>query len=248
MRWLRSVLGVSALAAALLGRSAPSADDLPNDRRGLVALMLTTLGIFVAVLQFVLNMFSVFSRSAQLLAGALPYVIVLLFLGGIALSVYTLARSASRVRRRQAGGLLAVILVVLAGWSAWWAYAQVKPPEGFVILVGDFDSAGATEQVDVARYIAQSLDQELRHLGGLATAVRSGEVYETAEEARRRGIERDATLVIWGWYDAAWHQPAHRGDRHPRPGRHLDSLRRWSRPPAWRLSPERSLASAKTHR
>ena len=207
MRWLRGVLGVSALAAALLGRSAPSADDLPNDRRGLVAMLLTTLGIFVAVLQFILNMFSVFDRSAQLFAGALPYVIVLLFLGGIALSAHTLARSGSRVRRRQAGGLLAVILVVLAGWSAWWAYAQIKPPEGFVILVGDFDSAGATEQVDVARYIAQSLDQELRHLGGLATAVRSGEVYETAAEARRSGIERDATLVIWGWYDAGGISP-----------------------------------------
>ena len=32
--------------------------------------------------------------------------------------------------------------------------------------------------------------------------MRSDEIYETAEEARRRGIERDATLVIWGWCDA----------------------------------------------
>ena len=205
--WLRPLLGASALAAALLGRNAPSADNLPSDRRGLFALLLTTLGIFVAGLQFVLNMFSLFDRSARLLAGTLPYVIVLLFLGGLILSVNTLARSPSALRRRQAGGLLAVILVVLAGWGGWWAYARLTPPEGFVILIGDFEAEDTEKQVDVARYISQSLEQELRDLDGLAGAVRSGKTYKNANEARRAGIEHDATLVIWGWYDAGGISP-----------------------------------------
>ncbi len=94
-----------------------------------------------------------------------------------------------------------VILLVGLVWGGYTTYARLRPPEGFLVLIADFDGSNATRKGDFAGRIGTELIGELRDVSDAVTVERSLETYTDSEAAQAAGRKRKAAMVIWGTYD-----------------------------------------------
>ena len=200
-RWLVNASKVVAFAAPLVGYDAPDVENSPRDRRSVIIALMAAIGIFFAALQFALDVFDLVNSWTKPLVGVLPYLAGSLLVGGAILSCLIFLRATTRSQRFRASALLAVIVVVGAAWGSWWAYGELRPARGFVILVGDFDPGRSSTWIDFAVHIVARLQGELTEMNDVVEIVRAKEVFLDSETALQRGAEQNATVVIWGSYD-----------------------------------------------
>ncbi len=198
---LTGLLKVASIFAPLVGQEAKPVEDTPRERRARLAALMGAIGILLAVLQLIVGAFDLISRPAALLGKYLPYVIVVLLVGGAFLSLRVLLRTPSQRRRRQAGALLVTIVLVGLTWGGFTLYNRLRPPHGFLVLVADFDGANATRKGDFAGRIGAELTRELVTLGDTVSVERTLETYADAQAAQSAGRSRKAGMVIWGAYD-----------------------------------------------
>ncbi|MBI4785598.1 MAG: tetratricopeptide repeat protein [Chloroflexi bacterium] len=199
--WLSRLGAAAELAAPLVGRQAPNVRQAPRDRRSQLATVLGILGILFAALQFITQVFELLARPIGPLLAALPLLIALLFVASAALSLYLVVRSPLRVNRLRAGAFLAVLLIGGAAWGGWSLFNRLTPPSNFLVLISDFDRSKSSRIVDFPRRIALDIQKNLQDVGGNVVVEQTVEVYRDSTEARARGADNKATLVIWGWYD-----------------------------------------------
>jgi tetratricopeptide (TPR) repeat protein len=200
-RVLTGLLKVASVFAPLVGQESTPVDATPRERRGRLAAAMGAVGILLASLQLLAGAFDLVSRPAAVLGKYLPYVIVVLLVGGAVLSVGVALRSPAPRRRRQAAALLLLILLVGLVWGGYTAYDWLRPPEGFLVLIADFDGSNATRKGDFAGRIGTELIEELRQVSDLVTVERSLETYADSAAAQATGRQRKAGMVIWGTYD-----------------------------------------------
>lgn len=201
-RWLSRAGKVAQVFAPLIGRQAPDV-HAPRDRRSYIATILGVIGILIAALQFIVSFFDLITRPIVPLINAMPYLIVALFIASSALSIYLLARSRNRTIRLRAATVLALIVIGGGAWSAWTLYNRLTPPTTFVIAIGDFAKSEGTSSIDFGQRIYRRMSDELKNGNGGIEVQRASETYSNAAEARTRGSEHKASLVIWGQYDNA---------------------------------------------
>ncbi|HSN76787.1 MAG TPA: tetratricopeptide repeat protein, partial [Anaerolineae bacterium] len=200
-RVLTGLLKVASVFAPLVGQESQPVDAAPRERRGRLAAAMGAVGILLASLQLLAGAFDLVSRPAAVLGKYLPYVIVVLLVGGAVLSVGVVLRSPAPRRRRQAASLLLLILLVGLAWGGYTAYDRLRPPEGFLVLIADFDGSNATRKGDFAGRIGAELIDELRQVSDLVMVERSLETYSDSAAAQAAGRKRKAGMVIWGAYD-----------------------------------------------
>lgn len=198
---LTGLLKVASVFAPLVGQEPKPVGDTPRDRRSRLAAAMGAIGILLASLQLLVGAFDLVSRPAAVLGKFLPYIIVVLLVGGAVLSIGVALRSPTLRRRRQALSLLLLILLVGLVWGGYTAYDRLRPPEGFLVLIADFDGSNATRKGDFAGRIGAELIDELRQVSDLVTVERSLETYADAAAAQAAGRKRKAGMVIWGAYD-----------------------------------------------
>ena len=198
---LTGLLKVASVFAPLVGQESRPIGDTPRDRRGRLAAAMGAIGILLASLQLLVGAFDLVSRPAAVLGKFLPYIIVVLLVGGAVLSVGVALRSPAPRRRRQALSLLLLILLVGLVWGGYTAYDRLRPPEGFLVLIADFDGSNATRKGDFAGRIGAELIDELRSVSDKVTVERSLETYADSTAAQAAGRKRKAGMVIWGAYD-----------------------------------------------
>ena len=198
---LTGLLKVASVFAPLVGQDSAPVGETPRERRGQLAAAMGAVGILLASLQLLTDAFDLVSRPAAVLGRFLPYVIVVLLVGGAILVGGVAVRSSMPRRRRRAALFLAVILLVGLVWGGITAYAWLRPPQGFLVLIADFDGSNATRKGDFAGRIGEELVAELRDVGDAVTIERSLETYSDAEAAQAAGRKRKAGMVIWGAYD-----------------------------------------------
>ncbi len=198
---LTGLLKVASVFAPLVGQESKPVGDTPRDRRSRLAAAMGAVGILLASLQLLAGAFDLISRPAAVLGKYLPYVIVALLVGGAVLSVGVALRSPAPRRRRQALSLLLLILLVGLVWGGYTAYDRLRPPEGFLVLIADFDGSNATRKGDFAGRIGAELIDELSQVSDLVTVERSLETYTDSAAAQAAGRKRKAGMVIWGAYD-----------------------------------------------
>ncbi|MEI2688390.1 MAG: tetratricopeptide repeat protein [Anaerolineae bacterium] len=198
---LTGLLRVASVFAPLVGQESKPVGDTPRDRRSRLAAAMGAVGILLASLQLLAGAFDLVSRPAAVLGKFLPYLIAALLVGGAVLSVGVALRSPAPRRRRQASALLLLILLVGLVWGGYTAYDRLRPPEGFLVLIGDFDGANATRKGDFAGRIGAELIDDLRQVSDLVTVERSLETYADSAAAQAAGRKRKAGMVIWGAYD-----------------------------------------------
>ncbi len=192
---------MASVFAPLVGQESKPVGDTPRDRRSRLAAAMGAVGILLASLQLLAGAFDLISRPAAVLGKYLPYVIVVLLVGGAVLSVGVALRSPAPRRRRQALSLLLLILLVGLVWGGYTAYDRLRPPEGFLVLIADFDGSNATRKGDFAGRIGAELIDELSQVSDLVTVERSLETYTDSAAAQAAGRNRKAGMVIWGAYD-----------------------------------------------
>lgn len=193
---------IAQVVAPLIGRDAPDIRK-PQDRRSYLATLLGIIGILIAGLQFVVGFFDLVTRPLAPLMSALPYVILALFVISGAISIYLTARPRDRVIRQRAALMLLAVIVVGGAWGAWTLYDRLTPPGTFVIAIADFDGGSARSSIDFAQRIYRRMSDEAKNAGSAFEIQRTAEMYKSPDEARARGTERKASLVIWGRYDDA---------------------------------------------
>jgi tetratricopeptide (TPR) repeat protein len=198
---LAGLLKVASVFAPLVGQESKPVNETQRDRRGRLAAAMGAVGILLASLELLVGAFDLVSRPLVVLGKFLPYLIIALLVGGAALAARAALRTSSLRRRRQATGMLLLILLVGLVWGGVTAYAWLRPPEGFLVLIGDFDGANATRQGDFAGRIGAELISELRELGADVIVERSLETYADSAAAQAAGRRRKAGMVIWGAYD-----------------------------------------------
>ena len=96
---------------------------------------------------------------------------------------------------------LVLILLVGMGWGGYTAYTWLRPPDGFLVLIADFDGASATRKGDFAQRIGAELIDQLSDVNANVKIERALETYTDADAARAAGRKRKAGMVIWGAYD-----------------------------------------------
>ena len=200
-RVLTGLLKVASVFAPLVGQDSAPVGETPHERRGQLAAAMGAVGILLASLQLLTDAFDLVSRPAAVLGKFLPYVIVILLVSGAILVGGVAVRSSQPRRRKRAALFLAVILLVGLVWGGITAYAWLRPPQGFLVLIADFDGSNATRKGDFAGRIGEALVAELRDVGDAVTIERSLETYSDAEAAQAAGRKRKAGMVIWGAYD-----------------------------------------------
>ena len=179
--WLTGLLKVASVFAPLVGQQAAPTDATPQELRGRLAAAMGAIGILLASLQLLIGAFNLISRPVAVLGRALPYLIAVLLAGGALLSARVALRTASRPRRRRASMLLALILLVGIGWGGYTAYNWLRPPDGFLVLIADFNGANATRKGDFAQRIGSEL---IDQLGGVGTDVK---IRARPRDLHRRG-------------------------------------------------------------
>jgi tetratricopeptide (TPR) repeat protein len=198
------------VVAPFVGRQIPNVRGAPADRRGRLAALLAATGIILAALQLIANFFDIITRPLgplSAIAFLLPYLVLALFAAAIALLMYLIVRSPSVRHRQRAARALIIVLIPSIAWGAWWIYDRITPPKALVVAVADFDPGKSSRRVDFARDIHEQVKAEMRDLGADVEVQRTYEVYKDAAEARSRGAEHKAKVVIWGWYDDAGVRP-----------------------------------------
>ena len=204
--WLRPLAGAAEVVAPLIGRQAPLVREPPRDRRGLLATVLGLLGILLTAFQFISGAFDLVSRSIGRILLVLPYWIAALLCAGAGLSLYRAVRPRSATERKQAVAFFSVLVLVGAAWGGWTLYERMRPPDGIVIAIGDFE-ARSSRQVDFARRIYEQLNAEVGDPGARVILQRTFRSYADDAAARADGAENKASVVIWGWYDDAGVSP-----------------------------------------
>lgn len=199
--WLAGLLKVASIFAPLVGKESAEVETTPAELRGRLAAAMGAIGILLASLQLLMGAVDLISRPIAMLGRLLPYLIAALLAGGALLSARIARRSPSLRRRRQAMALLLVIVLVGLGWGSVAAYRAFRPPEGFLVLIADFDGARATRKGDFAQRIGSELIDQLSDVEAGVTIERSLEAYSDASLARAAGRKRQAAMVIWGAYD-----------------------------------------------
>lgn len=172
-------------------------------RPGLLANILSIVAAVFAVLQRILTAYEFASKPLNILATLFPYVVILVFILGMGVTIYTIRRPGSPRQRRLAISALTVLSLAGIGWGGWQLYEASQPPKGILVMIADFDGSAATRSVAYDRQIYERVNTELAGLG-LDDEVELRRVFETypdSESARAAGESRQATLVIWGWYD-----------------------------------------------
>lgn len=200
-RILTGLLQVASVFAPLVGQESKPVGDTPRERRGRLAAAMGAIGILLASLQLLVEAFDLVSRPAAVLGKFLPYMIVVLLAGGAVLSAGVTLRSSAPRRRRQAASFLLLILLVGLVWGGYTAYTWLRPPQGFLVLIGDFDGSNATRKGDFAGRIGAELIAELRDVSDVVIVERSLETYADSAAAQAAGRKRKAGMVIWGAYD-----------------------------------------------
>lgn len=200
-RWLVGLLKVASVFAPLVGQQAAPVDQAPRELRGRLAAAMGAIGILLASLQLLIGAFDLISRPAVLLGRVLPYLIAVLLVGGALLSALIARRAPSLQRRRRAVAFLSVIVLVGVSWSGLAAYSWLRPPNGFLVLIADFDGSSATRKGDFAQRIGSGLIDQLSDVNAHISIQRALETYSDAEAARTAGRKRKAAMVIWGAYD-----------------------------------------------
>jgi tetratricopeptide (TPR) repeat protein len=200
-RLLKGLGTAAEVVAPLAGREVSRPHAASQDWRAQLAAALGFIGVLFAALRVILQIFDLVSRPIVPLMTALPYVIGALFVGGAGLSAYMLARSPSATSRKRAAGVLASIVVVGLAWGGWTVFNRFVPPGKVLVSIADFDGLKATKQTDFSRRIYDQITTEMRDLAADVEVQQVQEIYKTGDQARARGLENKATLVVWGWYD-----------------------------------------------
>ncbi len=191
---------IDAFLASLFGEKGQQKE---GGGRGWWAQLLALLGTAFALIQYILQVFDLVNRPLAPLIRALPYVVVVVLLGGVVSSALVLVRPSPRRQKRIAGGALSLIAVASLTWGGWTYYNVTKPPKGIIVLVADFAARKATKGADWGGYIYRQVKNDVARVGlGESVEVRRiFEEYDTSEQARARGEAQKATIVLWGSYD-----------------------------------------------
>ncbi len=199
--WLAGLLKVAGIFAPLVGKQVTDVEKTPAELRGRLAAAMGAFGILLASLQLLIGAVDLISRPVAMLGRALPFLIAALLAGGALLSARIALRTPVRRRRRQAIALLLAIVLVGLGWGGLSAYRTLRPPDGFLVLIADFDGTRAARKGDFAQRIGSELVDQLSGIEAGVSIERSLETYSDAETARGAGRKRQAAMVIWGAYD-----------------------------------------------
>ena len=204
--WLAGLLFILQFVAPLAGKHIDNLDT-PQDRRARLLAVMSAFGILMVALRTVVSVYGILARPISRMMQASSYIIQAIFLLMAILLILMIVKAPSRRRRAQA--VVFFFLMVLAGlaWGGWTAYGRLKPPEGMIVAVADFDGSQASRHIDFARRIGEELIRDLRDVGDVARVVRTLRVAHNPQEARKQGEKDKATLVIWGWYDDAGVNP-----------------------------------------
>lgn len=199
--WLTGLLKMANIFAPLIGKSPVPAEETPQESRSRWAAAMGAIGILLASLQFIIGTISLISKPAALVGRWLPYVVAALLAGAALLSARVAFRTTSATRRRQAVLSVVVILLAGAGWGGYTLYQRLRPPEGFLVLIADFDGTSASRKGDFAQRIGSELIDQLTDIRDDVAVRRTLETYADADAARAAGQRAKATMVIWGAYD-----------------------------------------------
>lgn len=199
--WLTGLLKMANIFAPLIGKSPVPPEEAPRESRGRWAAAMGAIGILLASLQFIIGTISLISKPAAIIGRWLPYVVAALLAGAALLSARVAIRTTSATRRRQAVLSVVVILLAGTGWGGYTLYQRLKPPEGFLVLIADFDGTSASRKGDFAQRIGSELIDQLTDVRDDVAVRRTLETYADADAARAAGEREKATMVIWGAYD-----------------------------------------------
>ncbi|OQA42232.1 MAG: Serine/threonine-protein kinase PknH [Chloroflexi bacterium ADurb.Bin325] len=199
--WLAGLLQAANIFAPLIGKSPVPAEEMLRESRGRWAAAMGAIGILLASLQFIMGAISLISKPAALIGRWLPYVVAVLLAAAALLAVRAARRATSARQRGQALLGLAVILLAGVGWGGYTLYDRLRPPDSFLVLIADFDGAGASRKGDFAQRIGSELVDQLNVVRDDITVRRTLETYADADAARAAGERAKATMVIWGAYD-----------------------------------------------
>jgi tetratricopeptide (TPR) repeat protein/tRNA A-37 threonylcarbamoyl transferase component Bud32 len=198
----------------------PEPEDIHGKRRLMVPGGLALLGIGAALVYAA----GTGMNASWPLGTALPW-LALFLLATAALATARVGWQApSRVERLQAAGMLVLMLALASAGGAWLATSRPTVADSVVVAVSQFDGREATQRVDFGRRIFEQLEGELSEYDTPISIIRTNEVYTDREQARAAGLQRAATLVIWGWYDDAGVSPHLEVVHHPPPGREMPVL------------------------
>jgi tetratricopeptide (TPR) repeat protein len=120
-----------------------------------------------------------------------------------ATAIYYAVRPRHAITRKRALIALALTVAIGAAWGGWTIYQAARPPKAVTVLIADFEGRQAKRGVDWGDRIYQQVkDQVARlNLGERVEVQRVYEAFDDAEQARKFGDSRKATMVLWGWYD-----------------------------------------------
>jgi len=207
--WLAPLMTTAEVIGPLVGRT-PASRGASQNRRALIASVLSVVGILLAVFQLLITVSSLAKASlAPLLAPLaavlpyLPFVIAALLVCGGLLALFTALRPGPGLHRRK-GTLIfgAATLLIGLAWGGWTLYDRLRPPPGVIITVADFVQSG-TRKVDFGHHIYEALRREMGDAGEEVTLQRANRSFADEAAARQYGTAAKATLVIYGQYDDA---------------------------------------------
>jgi tetratricopeptide (TPR) repeat protein len=161
------------------------------------------IGTIFALLQLVFSTLDLANRTVAAFLAWSRFLIPALFVILIATEIYYTVRPRRQVGRRAPLIALAVTVAIGTAWGGWTVYQAVRAPKAVTVLIADFVGRKATKGVDWGDRIYEEVTDQIERLdlGGRVEVQRVYEAFEDAEQARKLGNSRKATIVLWGWYD-----------------------------------------------
>jgi len=161
------------------------------------------LGTLFALLQVVFSTLDVANRTVASFVAWSRFLFPALFMILVATEIYYIVRPGRPVTRPRALLALALTVAIGAAWGGWTLYQAVRPPKAVTVLIADFVGRKATKGVDWGDRIYEQVSDQIEKLdlGGRVEVQRVYEAFDNAEQARKLGDSRKATMVLWGKYD-----------------------------------------------
>jgi tetratricopeptide (TPR) repeat protein len=189
------------------GQPAAGEGKEPQDRvkaaRRQFAQLFWILGTVFALLQVFFSTLDLANRTVAWFVAWSRFLIpgVLVILAATALTYAVRPRHS--ITRKLALISLAATVLLGAAWGSWTIYRATRPPRAVTVLIADFVGRKATKGVDWGDRIYEEVKDQVERLdlGERVEVERVYQAFDDAEQARKLGDSRKATMVLWGWYD-----------------------------------------------
>jgi tetratricopeptide (TPR) repeat protein len=161
------------------------------------------LGTVFALLQVFFSTLDLANRTVASFVAWSRFLIPAVLAVLAATAIYYAVRPGHAVTRKRALIALALTVAIGAAWGGWTIYQAARPPKAITVLIADFQGRQAKKGVDWGDRIYQQVKDQVARLdlGGRVEVQRVYQAFDDAEQARKFGDSRKATIVLWGWYD-----------------------------------------------